>query len=254
MMHHLFSGEGLRLLQDLRRHRTLYAFDFDGTLCPIVSDPLHATISPPIIQLLQKLSSSSPVAVISGRSLADLRTRIDCDGIRMVGNHGAEAHALDGGEFAWMQTCTVWSRSLQEWTRSENWPAEAVIEHKGLSISLHYRACVNRESARQKLLALVDGLHPRPRVIGGKCVLNLVPDDCPHKGHALLKLMDSSQCERALFFGDDVTDEDVFSLEDNRVVGVRVTPHSDSHASYFLENQDEISKLLQLLTAKPMAD
>jgi len=48
-------------------------------------------------------------------------------------------------------------------------------------------------------------------------VENLIPRGAPHKGDALLHLLDFSGCGRALFAGDDETDEDVFRLDDPRI-------------------------------------
>ena len=51
------------------------------------------------------------------------------------------------------------------------------------------------------------------RVIPGKLVINVVPDAAPSKGDALVALRDRTEADIAMYVGDDVTDEDVFRLD-----------------------------------------
>jgi trehalose 6-phosphate phosphatase len=65
-----------------------------------------------------------------------------------------------------------------------------------------------------------------------------------------MDLMDRLACERALYVGDDETDEDAFLLAATRpVVTVRIGPNRGSRAEYFLNAQSEIDTLLQRLLA-----
>jgi trehalose 6-phosphate phosphatase len=75
-------------------------------------------------------------------------------------------------------------------------------------------------------------------------VLNLVPRDAPHKGDALRALLAHSGCERSLYVGDDVTDEDVFRLKLPAVLSVGVDPGPGSAADLFLPDQSEMIRLL----------
>ncbi|MBP7659438.1 MAG: trehalose-phosphatase, partial [Burkholderiaceae bacterium] len=70
-MRHLFGPGGLRVLAAFVRDDPLLAFDFDGTLAPIVSHPDRARVSKPVARELERLSLALPVAVISGRRVAD---------------------------------------------------------------------------------------------------------------------------------------------------------------------------------------
>jgi len=50
--------------------------------------------------------------------------------------------------------------------------------------------------------------------------------------------------------GDDVTDEDVFKLDQpGRLLTVRIGESQSSSASYFLRNQHQIDRLLAMLVA-----
>src|SRR3989338_7494622 len=78
-----------------RKLKDKYIFlflDYDGTLTPIVEKPDKASISKRAKNLLESLSKNPvyKIAVISGRSLGDIRRRVGIKGIIYVGNHGIE--------------------------------------------------------------------------------------------------------------------------------------------------------------------
>lgn len=60
------------MLDDWLGPSTLFAFDFDGTLAPIVDDPAEARMSPSTWTQLDRLARLAPVAVVSGRAREDL--------------------------------------------------------------------------------------------------------------------------------------------------------------------------------------
>ena len=70
----------------------LVALDFDGTLSDIVARPEEAQLTEARRQLLRELNSRPrfAVAVISGRTLEDLRERVGLDDIAYAGHHGLE--------------------------------------------------------------------------------------------------------------------------------------------------------------------
>src|SRR5260370_12078432 len=93
-MEYAVSRSARQVLAQLSRERTLYAFDFDGTLSPIVEDPGHAGMRPRTRTLLTCLAAARPCVVISGRGRADLLQRVDGLGLaQAIGNHRAETGA-----------------------------------------------------------------------------------------------------------------------------------------------------------------
>jgi trehalose 6-phosphate phosphatase len=86
-------------------------------------------------------------------------------------------------------------------------------------------------------------------LIHGKCVLNLLPPGAPHKGDALRALLVESGRTRALYVGDDVTDEDVFRLRLPGVLSVRVAPIGERMTDLYLNDQVEVAILLRELAA-----
>lgn len=250
-MRYLFSENGRKLLEALSFTRTLYAFDFDGTLAPIVPVPESARMRPLTGELLRRLGAVAPVAVISGRSLRDLRA-IAGPGIgALVGNHGIEGlKEGEGPASAAKRVCEGWKSELRPKLRGLI-RLGVQLEDKEFSLALHFRGVVEKRPVRDKLLKMAGELSPEPRVIGGKLVLNLLPPGTPHKGAALLRIMERAGASCALYIGDDDTDEDVFSLSDRRVITVRVGSRRDSQAQFFIRNQSEINRLLkELLSAR----
>jgi trehalose-6-phosphatase len=64
-----------------------------------------------------------------------------------------------------------------------------------------------------------------------------------------MQLMARLGVEKAVFVGDDRTDEDVFVLADPRIVTVRVGRSRRSRAKFFLKKQSEVVRLLRELVS-----
>lgn len=247
-MKYLFSEPGLQILESLSFTETLYAFDFDGTLSPIVSHPENAQAGEITQNLLKELSNLRSVVVISGRAVSDLKTRVQLKENLLIGNHGLEGLGVKKATIQKAKViCERWQDQLKKgWSSLKNDPG-VMVENKTYSIALHYRKSRNKNQARAKLFELIGDLQPSPRVILGKCVFNIVPAGGPHKGVALLEAMLKLERKCALYIGDDDTDEDVFSLPDARIISVRVGKKRDSQAQFYINRQSEINRLLKVL-------
>ena len=70
--------------------------DYDGTLSPIVSDPAAARLVDGAAEALELVAAVCPVAILSGRDLADIRSRVGIPGIWYAGSHGFELTGPDG--------------------------------------------------------------------------------------------------------------------------------------------------------------
>src|SRR3989338_6381762 len=70
--------------------------DFDGTLTSIVKSPQAARLSIVMRNLLRKLSKKEGfyLTIISGRSLKDLKKKVNLSNIIYSGNHGLEGEIL----------------------------------------------------------------------------------------------------------------------------------------------------------------
>ncbi len=224
--------------------RVLLAFDYDGTLAPIVHDPGRAVLRPRTRALLGRLTALYPCVVISGRAGADARRRVDgLDVAAVIGNHGVEPGP---GGVRFRRLVRRWGLALEG--RLAGLPG-VVLEDKGLSLAIHYRGVRDRPKARRAVMKAVSDL-PGARVFGGKAVVNVTPERAAHKGAALEREMSRLRCERAVYVGDDQTDEDVFSLErQERLLTIRVGRHQASRASYCVRDQRQVDALLSRLVA-----
>ncbi len=88
------------LTPPLRVRRPAVFLDFDGTLADMVSDPADAVITEGVAAVLTRLAADVPVAVISGRDLDDVRSRVGVPGLWYVGGHGAHIVGPDGRRYA----------------------------------------------------------------------------------------------------------------------------------------------------------
>ncbi len=75
--------------------------DYDGTLSPIASHPDLAVIPPETKKVLERLAKNPDVfiAIISGRSVDNVKKMVGIEGITYAGNHGLEIHHADGTNF-----------------------------------------------------------------------------------------------------------------------------------------------------------
>ncbi|MEO6111416.1 MAG: trehalose-phosphatase, partial [Nitrospiraceae bacterium] len=94
---------------------SLFAFDFDGTLAKIVRDRHSAQLGRPIRLWLGELAKRAPTAIISGRSVDDLRTRVGNTLPYLIGNHGLEGlHVTQQVEQQARDTCKGWKQLIEE--------------------------------------------------------------------------------------------------------------------------------------------
>jgi trehalose 6-phosphate phosphatase len=242
---YLFSDDGLAALHNFIDSSTMFAFDLDGTLAPIAADPESIRVPQAIQRALAELKDRAVMAIITGRSRMDAQRHLGVVPQYIVGNHGAEG--LPG----WERFEEDFGRLGGEWERQLNRVipdgeiSGILVENKGMSVSVHYRGARNRPAARSLVLNAIGRLLPQPKVVGGKYVENLLPEEAPDKGVALLQLMSRVGCAKGFFVGDDQTDEDVFQMDGENLFTVRVGIGTRSRARYFLRDQGEILLLLR---------
>lgn len=244
-MKYILSKENVGALAQFARSRVLLAFDFDGTLAPIVKDRDVAFMRPSTSALFAEVCTRYSCAIISGRSRSDVEARLGGARVgHIVGNHGAEP----GPNIADLEKETAMARELLTAALTDVQGVD--VEDKRYSLALHYRAAKAKGSARAAIQRVVRELPVPMRQLGGKMVLNLVPASARHKGDALTDLRVKEDAESALYVGDDVTDEDVFALDaPDRLLGIRVGASRRSAAQYYIRTQAEVDPLLATLLA-----
>ncbi|HEY5373973.1 MAG TPA: trehalose-phosphatase [Polyangiaceae bacterium] len=242
-MKRLFAQQNLELLAQLAWSNVLLAFDYDGTLAPIVADRELAGMRAKTAQLLRRVCKLYPCAVISGRSKADVGERLGAADVKyVIGNHGLEP-GRDLDEFA-VEMALVRPQLERALALCQG----VEVEDKTYSLAIHYRKSRQKRQARIAIRDAVLALALPMRVVAGKLVVNVVPERAANKGDALLELRARESANTALYVGDDVTDEDVFALDQpGRLFTVRVGRSKSSAAKYFLRDQREVDTLLQKL-------
>ena len=242
-MKHLYTPEGERALAAVMRLEPLLAFDFDGTLAPIVERPDEAKASKAVADSLSELARLRPLAIITGRSVADVMPRLGFEPHHVIGSHGAEDPNADTelGLIDSMKTL----RSRLSAKAKELLAAGVVVEDKEHSVALHYRLAPDHDSAMARITEFLQGLDPSLRTFGGKFVVNVVAAGAPDKGDAVRALVARSGSASAVFVGDDVNDEAVFEIAEPHWLTVRIGEDASSRAMYFLEGHAQIPSMLQ---------
>jgi trehalose 6-phosphate phosphatase len=244
-MQHLFTTEGEAALAAILRKRPLLAFDFDGTLAPIVERPDDARISRRAAARLGSLAARLPVAIVTGRAVEDVRGRLGFEPRYVVGSHGAE----DGLDPAGAELLTRALDPLRDLLRARGAELAAggvLVEDKGQSVALHYRLAHRRSRA----LALIHDLLAQPGLslhsFAGKMVVNITGRAAPDKAHAVHALVARCGASCALFAGDDVNDEPVFVSAPPDWLTVRVGRDDPaSRAKFFVDSPVEMALLLE---------
>jgi trehalose 6-phosphate phosphatase len=244
----IFGEDGRAELARFARSNLFVAFDFDGTLAPIVAHPDDAAMRPRTKALLEQLCRTYPCAVISGRARADALERMgNLQLWAASGNHGAE---VLGAEEPYEQLIGQWAPTIRDALAGE---AGVLIEDKRFSISIHYRNAADPRRA----VAAIDRVVARlsgARVLAGKMVVNVIPAEAPHKGIALDCMRRWAGCDTAVFVGDDVTDEDAFALPPEEVLSIRVGRAAGTRARFYLDAQEDVDRLIQgLIEARNQA-
>ena len=247
-----------------RADRILLLFDYDGTLAPIMARPEDALLPEETRRRLTSLASHPRciAGIVSGRSLADLSVLTDIPGLIHAGNHGME---IRGPGLSFTHPQAVAARQPLDQVQSTLSSAlagvpGAFVEHKGLTLTVHYRA------TPEPLAGEVDdvvAVTAKPyvesgqlRLTRGKKVVEVRPDIAWDKGKAIEKIY--RHCRGSgnpgdgpfpVYFGDDRTDEDGFRAVQG-LGGLAVfvgEPRQGTVALHQVESPTEVSESMRLL-------
>ena len=188
--------------------------DVDGTISEIAPTPREARVSPLCRRYLTFLCRHlALVAVVSGRSAAEVRDMLGVGGVVYIGNHGLERWIKNQAELS--NNAPDYSGMIKSALEelSSRLSAEGVtIENKGLSLTIHYRLSPEPEMAEREILSAVAASDRAKdlRVVRGRLALNLLPPVEVNKGTAVLDLIRDYGLQGGLYLGDDLTDIDAF--------------------------------------------
>jgi trehalose 6-phosphate phosphatase len=214
--------------------RLLVVTDFDGTLSPIVLDPMGARIEPlgrRAIRRLSRVAERRPerlaVVVLSGRLAGDVAGRVRVGGVRYLGNHGIEGGVLARGRRAEALEVAV-DASLESWVA----PAAAIgrrvvdllgrpdwlfLESKGPTLAFHFRQASDPDAAETAVIEAIDAAERELGgtglvKVGGRRIVELRPQAAGGKGEAVARLLERERPGAVLALGDDISDAEAFRV------------------------------------------
>ncbi len=228
--------------------------DYDGTLTPIISDPDAAELPDDNRKIITDLSNSTPVAIVSGRDLKDLKSKIEIDTVIYAGSHGFDITGPDGLEMVHESDKEVTPALDEAEKRLKEQLKDirgAYIERKKFAIAVHYRNVDEKQV--QKVKDAVQKEADRQDILktgSGKKILELKPNINWNKGYALdwltEKLAWNKEKYLRIYIGDDITDEDGFEALIEEGIGILVGTHGEkTFATFALRNTNEVTKFLQ---------
>jgi trehalose 6-phosphate phosphatase len=235
--------------------RILVALDYDGTLAPIASTPEAAVLPDETEAVLSEIAGipGYTVAIVSGRSLVDLRQRVGANAI-LVGNHGLE---IAGGGISFVHEGAALTREVIEYAC---WDLEAVflavrgvrIERKGLGATVHYRNAPAEleEWIRETAEATVRRYLPLVFVAPAIQAVEIRPRLAWNKGSAIRILLDHIKALHPglVCAGDDATDEDMFGVLP-RSISIKVGELGKTRASFHVSGVPELLRFLEHLAS-----
>lgn len=247
-------------MKDLKGKRIIFFCDLDGTLAPIVSHPKDVKISNSTIDLLQSISEKKncEFVVVSGRDKEFLEEQfLDYDfNFPLVACHGAYNYSPADSQWHTRipQDSTKWKEKVMEVLElySLRTP-ESFIEDKGHAITWHYRNSPRDFAAflaNKLFFELEEILANQPaQVSRGKKVIE-VKSIHANKGFFVQQWVQSKaqQPDFVVAVGDDTTDEDMFSVlqerKDIRPICIKIG-NEDTAAHYLIKDQKSVNQFLE---------
>ena len=197
---------------DLLDERCALFLDIDGTLLELSSTPEGVRVDRELADLIAALRRAldGAVALITGRTLANVDRLFGSSKLPVAGQHGSERRSADGSVHRHEVAAAELARLRQAMARFAARHKGLLFEDKGVSFAIHYRrapalaSLVHRTLRRQAAHAPNVGWHLQR----GKGILELRPEG-RDKGTAIADYLREApfQGRTAVFVGDDLTDE-----------------------------------------------
>lgn len=234
--------------------RLLVALDFDGTLAPLVDEPMSARMIPEAAEAVAALVAAprTTVAFVSGRTLDDLRIIAEHDDrspILLAASHGAQWWHPSGAIDVDTRGSDRDDVALRDELRAA---AEAIagevdgawIEPKAFGFGVHTRRAAPAPAAEvhERVDALVAARAPRWRRRVGHSITEYAFRD-EGKDTAVARLRSLTDATGVLFAGDDLTDEDALRSLGPGDVGIRVGA-GETAASVRVADEAELAAVL----------
>ncbi|MDV6331250.1 trehalose-phosphatase [Asticcacaulis sp. 201] len=216
--------------------------DLDGTLAPIAPLPEGVGPDPVRNRVLTRLSNrlEGRLAVVSGRSIADVDRILEGAVACVAGSHGLQRRNARGDVSAVPPHPALMTAVADIQALSVENP-NLRVELKPLSVALHYRGDPRAEADVQAA-ALDIARRTGLKLQLGQMVVELCTLGAD-KGHAVDAFLSETPFHGAIpvFVGDDLTDEDGFRAADAAAgYGVLVGRPRSSRARFRLDDTDAV--------------
>ena len=235
----------------------LVVVDFDGTLAVGSRDPAVARIEPGAQRSLRRLARIGverpgrvEVAVLTGRTVADVAERIRVGGIEYHGDHGLQETAVarhgrpgaavgrsDGRWDRYRPAAEALARGVAADLGDPSW---LYVERKGPSVAFHVRLADDIPAAREAVVAAVDRVERREGIVDhglahyrGRSVVDLRPAEAGGKHEAVERLIGRHRPGAVVALGDELSDVDALeavraaAARGDVAVGVGVAVHGE---------------------------
>ena len=202
-----------------------YFLDVDGTLIPLADTPQAVVVDHTLLELTANLhrASGGALALVSGRMISDLQSRIGLPQLPLAGLHGLERRDSAG---------RLWIHAAPPATKHAIKEALAPVlarhpgllfEDKGLTMALHYRQAPALAAYGHRLMSgFANATGQGLELQRGKCVVEIKPAGID-KGTAVAEYLAEPpfRGRRPVFIGDDLNDEHGFA-EVNTLDGISI--------------------------------
>ncbi|MBV8180587.1 MAG: trehalose-phosphatase [Mycobacterium sp.] len=255
--------DGLRALDVITGRHPAVFFDFDGTLSDIVQNPGGARLVEGAAEALTSLTAQCPVAILSGRDLADVRQRIGLPGIWYAGSHGFELTGPDGAHHENAEAAAsipVLGQVAAELADQLGHIPGVVVEHKRFGVAVHYRNAERDRVGEVTAAVRRAGQRTALRVTTGREVIELRPNVDWDKGKTLRWVLDHIRDDEQrgplspIYLGDDITDEDAFDAVRDDGIAIVVRHYDDGDrataATYALDSPERARDFTEQLARR----
>ena len=229
--------------------KKLFLLDYDGTLVSFHHKPDAAIPKKDVINILNKLSLKNEVAIISGRDKNFLEKWFGNLNITLFAEHGHSKKEA-GGKWVESNVNNNWKDNFipifQNFT--DRTPG-TFLEEKENCLVWHYRK-TDPELANDRVVEL-------KTIINSLISENLLMMDVKkaieitniniNKGTAVNDILEKEDYDFILCAGDDVTDENMFSVLSKDAFTIKVGGQI-TKASFFVENNIEMIDILKNLS------
>lgn len=231
--------------------------DFDGVLSEIAPTPDEAILSDGNRELLKHCNQLFPVAVITGRTLAEIKKKVKVEGLLYIASHGLEWEEDGKYHVKQIPKKIIDAVNLAKQKISpllSHYPG-MVFEDKSFMLGVHYRimnpSIVGR--FKSEIRRLLNPILERGwlRLDHNKKTFELRPDINWDKGDSALFAENyfkrkTGKKFASIYIGDGLTDEDAFRALKNGIT-IRVRPKKVSAAKYYFKSRKQVDEFLRWL-------